>query len=354
MQDETGASARQGMWHGVEAVFLAEPASGSEIVVLPGLGCNVVSFRTRVGGRLLDILASPPSAERLAGHSTGYGIPILFPYPGPVHGGRFRFEGREISLPTNDGKGNAIHGFASRLAWRRVKSSGSHAGSATFRVDTASAPEILSEWPFDYRLEMTIRLLAGQLTLAFEVENTGSTSMPMGLGLHAYFATPLAGLGDRANHLLSISADRVWEHPDTLSTCGTQVTRETRDIRQSRQLRSIHTRPATNGLTSQYEVYSAFEQTRGLNWEAAGGASCTLDNTDQKLRVGMETSAAFNVLVLYRPPENTSVALEPRTCVPDAFNLASRGIDRGMVVLQPGDLWHGWVRISASEIASTA
>ena len=54
--------------------------------------------------------------------------------------------------------------------------------------------------------------------------------------------------------------------------------------------------------------------------------------------MALELRAApiFRTLVVYAPPSPDVVALEPYTCGPDAFNLAARGIDAGMLELLPG------------------
>ena len=59
---------------------------------------------------------------------------------------------------------------------------------------------------------------------------------------------------------------------------------------------------------------------------------------DPQLKMALELRAApiFRTLVVYAPPSPDVVALEPYTCGPNAFNLAAKGIDAGMLELQPG------------------
>ncbi|MGC1398225.1 MAG: hypothetical protein WA827_06730, partial [Candidatus Binatus sp.] len=56
-----------------------------------------------------------------------------------------------------------------------------------------------------------------------------------------------------------------------------------------------------------------------------------------KVAVEIRADAAFGDFVLYAPPDNPVVALEPYTCAPDAFNLAARGVAAGMRELAPGE-----------------
>ena len=81
-------------------VVLREPATGSEAQVVLDLGANVHRFRTRVGGRDVDVLASAPDADTLRARPTRFGSAPLFPYPGRIEAGRFIFAGREIQSPS--------------------------------------------------------------------------------------------------------------------------------------------------------------------------------------------------------------------------------------------------------------
>ena len=90
---------------------LREPATDSEVQVVLDIGANVQRFRTRVGGRPVEVLAPAPDAAALRERPTRSGSAPLFPYPGRIEGGRFDWRGREIQLATGP-DGNAIHGFA--------------------------------------------------------------------------------------------------------------------------------------------------------------------------------------------------------------------------------------------------
>jgi aldose 1-epimerase len=336
----------------VESYVLREPASGSEARVVPGLGNAVVSFRTRVGGVTFDVVQSPPSLAELREHPTWYAIPVLFPYPGRVRDARFTFEGREIRLPATDGHGNAIHGAVKDRPWTVLSATADCTEGAVLRsqIDTASSPDVLTEWPFPFRLTMEARLSGGALTLSFIAENAGEANAPLGLGLHPYFATPLLGVGTRDDALVSVAAERLWEQPRALPTGVTYHVAETVDLRTAKPLSSL---PSTQypGLGKMSNLlYSRFEATRGLAPDAPGGVEARIRNAAQRIEVRMETSAGFGALVLFTPPWNSSLSLEPHTCVPDALNLAAKGIEAGVVVLPPGQTWRGWVRFSAREL----
>jgi len=336
-------------FEGVESYVLREPATASEARVVPEIGNNVVSFRTRAGDAVLDVLAPPPSIPALREQPTWYAVPVLFPFPGRVRGARFHFEGRDVELVPSDGHGNAIHGSVQKRAWTVVSATADAAGGAVLRsqIDTEGSPDILGEWPFPFRLSMEVRLRAGALTLALTAENAGRSAMPMGLGLHPYFATPLGGSGSRDDNLVSIAAERLWEQTRALPTGVTYPVAESIDLRSPRALGSLPSQQYPGIGRMQNLLYSTFGTTRGLASDAPGGIRAAIRDASQKLEVQMETSAGFGALVLFTPPWNSSLSLEPHTCVPDAFNLANRGLETGVVVLQPGATWRGWVRFSA-------
>src|SRR5690349_8063694 len=95
---------------GVEQIVLRDRVAGSEVAVVPALGDACVAFR--VGG--WSVLAEPPDDESLVARTSRYGVPILFPWPNRVAGGRFVFGGREVVVPTKGEHAN--HGFVRDLA----------------------------------------------------------------------------------------------------------------------------------------------------------------------------------------------------------------------------------------------
>jgi galactose mutarotase-like enzyme len=67
-----------------------------------------------------------------------------------------------------------------------------------------------------------------------------------------------------------------------------------------------------------------------------------------KLALDIRADAAFGEFVVFAPPNNPVVALEPYTCAPDAFNLAARGITAGMRELAPGQSFEAGFEIRLS------
>ena len=58
-------------------------------------------------------------------------------------------------------------------------------------------------------------------------------------------------------------------------------------------------------------------------------------NPANRTAIEVRADSEFGEFVVFAPPANQVVALEPYTCAPDAFNLAARGIGSGVRVLKP-------------------
>lgn len=343
---KTSPTIRTEVREGVATYVLEEPATGSRAVVVPEIGSNVLSFETSVGGRVLGVISPPPSIDALRERPSRFGTAVLFPYPGRVAGGRFAFRGQTYQLPPNDG-GNAIHGPVRGRPWRVAEARAvADRGVLRTSIGTESQPDILAEWPFPFELSETVTLADGRLRVEIAATNTGDSAMPMGLGLHPYFATPVAGHGHRMNNLVGISAERLWTQKGGLPT-GETTALDGSLLSEPRRLRELDGRPDADPERIVNLLYSAFDATRGLAPDAPGGVRATIADVDREYEIVVETSAAFGALVLFTSPTTTDLSLEPHTCTPNALNLASAGVDAGLVVLEPGRTWRAWAEFSA-------
>ena len=293
--------------------FVTIEAQAERAVIAPEAGFQCRSYR--VGS--LDIVAGPndPEADWKA-HPFRSGIPILFPWPGRIRDGRFSYRGREIHLPINDPPHNcAIHGLIYNRVFK-VTRRGPYFVAA--RLDSRIDTDLTALWPFPFVLDLDYEVGNG-LRLHAALENVGDGPMPFGLGAHPYFHAPLDPRGTRTTMQVQGDIDRHWQLDTRLLPDGTMNEPLGRfDVRQ----------PVTLGDGTFDDAYS-FAPKRG---ERAARL------IDPQLKMALELRAApiFRTLVVYAPPSPNVVALEPYTCGPDAFNLATQGVDAGMLELQPG------------------
>lgn len=102
----------------VQCVSLRDEETGTRADILVGFGLNCFRFQSQREGRPVEVIWSEEGFETGERRPSGSGIPILFPFPGRIRGTQFLWEGQAYSLPPDDGRGNAIHGFVHRRPWR--------------------------------------------------------------------------------------------------------------------------------------------------------------------------------------------------------------------------------------------
>lgn len=171
-------------------VKLAEGDSVAEIV--PERGALVSRFV--VGGEPVLFLDESTLAD--PGKSVRGGIPVLFPSPGVLPGGKFSVDGHTYAMRR--------HGFARDLPW-------------TVRQQTASSVELmlgpseqtLREFPWRFEARLTVTLAKGALHLSFAAENRDTRPLPLHLGYHPYFYVPQA---NKAVTKVETNATRAYDN----------------------------------------------------------------------------------------------------------------------------------------------
>jgi aldose 1-epimerase len=301
-------------------------AQSDHAVIVPEAGCQCLSYR--VGA--LEVIAGPANPDAWREHPHRGGIPILFPWPGRVAGARFSFKGREYRLPVNDpARGHSIHGFACERPFR-VTRRGPYFLAAI--LDSSEHPDLKSIWPWPFTLEIDYEVGNG-IRLRARIANTGDSAMPFGFGAHPYFHAPLNPKGSRDAMQIQLDAEARWLLDAALIPTG-----------------------AAEPLAGKYDLQAP----RALGNETYDDAFRMSASNDQprarlidpslKAALEIRADAAFGDFVVYAPPDNPVVALEPYTCAPDAFNLATRGIDAGMRQLAPGQTFEASFEIRLSDL----
>jgi aldose 1-epimerase len=318
-------------------VYVLTNSAGSRAEVWPAKGFNCYRWQTMLAGQPLDILYADPEFFA-GGKPTRTGVPILFPFPNRIRDGRFTWEGKEYRLPLNDPVGkNAIHGFPCRKPWR-VVGQGADSRSAWVTgefVGSKDAPESKALWPADYQLHVTYRLLDTSLRIEAEVTNPDRMSLPFGLGYHPYFRVPLLAGDAPANYWVESSAREMWELDDGVPTGKRLALPAGKDLTQGKRFTEL----TLDDLFGDLETPPATSPD-ALCWRAG------LRQPEKNIEVQVLTSPSFRELVLFTPPHRQGVALEPYTCATDAINMQQRGIDAGLLVLQPGKSWSGTVEFN--------
>jgi aldose 1-epimerase len=313
--------------------LIALEAQSARAVIVPEAGCQCLSYR--VGP--IEIISAPSDPEEFKMHPHRGGIPILFPWPGRIAGGRFSFGGREYRVPINEpARGHALHGFVCERPFE-VARRGPYFLSA--RYDTAGDELASERWPWPFILTMDYELGLG-LRISATVENSGRSAMPFGFGAHPYFRAPLGPDGSRENAEIRVDAESRWPLDADLIPSGAPVPLDGKfDLRRERKL----------GIESYDDVFHILP--------AGDPEAARARLVDRQARVAVEVRAdpAFREFLIYGSPSDPFVAIEPYTCAPDAFNLDARGIDAGTRVLAPGESFtaHFEIRVTGARQVST-
>lgn len=314
---------------GIDGTIAVLGDGKNRLEVWPALGFNAI--RWQVGAH--ELLHCPKSFFEENRPSRG-GWPILFPFANRIRDGKYVWDGKSYSLPTNDStKKNAIHGFAYTHPWRIIDQ-GATAGTAWLTGEfhgSKDAPESLALWPADYRIRLTYRLLDHVLRVEADVDNPDAKPLPFGLGYHPYFAiAPFGG----PQSLVTVSASRRWELIDSLPSGKIVDLDEPRDLRPGKAYKDLQLDDVVTKLyTMAYDPQEALGLV-GVVQHPGGQGMLT-----------MWTSEDFREIVLFTPAHREAICLEPYTSTTDAINLQQGGVDAGLRVLQPGQRWQGIVEV---------
>lgn len=301
--------------HGDRTVYtLHDDATGAMAAVLPSFGFNLFSLKLPMAGQAREVLQSAPDFADRPSHPARNGIPILFPYPNRVRGGRYRFRGKDYQLPTTNGP-NAIHGFALNVPWDVIEhAAGAEGASIVGRYQISKdSPAMRPLWPTDGVLEVRYALAGRRLSMTITVTNPTAEEFPYGFGIHPYFRLPIAPGGDPARTSVVLPAAKSWVLDEFLPTGETRDVDDRLDFRKGQPRKGLKLDDVLTGLS--------YEGDRGV---------CRLidEALNAEFRLGFDRH--FRELVAFTPAAEGVIAIEPYTQTTDAINLDARGIDAGL------------------------
>lgn len=163
------------------------------VVVAPDIGASVVRF---------DALTPEGPVALMRPGGAGEGDPNrlamypLVPWSNRIAEGGFEWRGQYYSLAVNlPGEPLPIHGDGWQRAW---KVEAQHESELRLSLRSWQQP------PFDYRAELTYRLVDDGLAATLAVTHLGDTPAPYGVGLHPWFPRTV-------DVCLEAAAEGVWE-----------------------------------------------------------------------------------------------------------------------------------------------
>lgn len=265
----------------------------SALMVAPGIGCNPFSL-------LLDgqsVLAGNETPEALRANDSSRGQ-FLWPFPNRVDQATYQFEGKEYHLDkTEEARGHALHGLGKDKAFQLLSQADMEDASCVTFGTRLSADEFPG-YPFDLEMEITFSLSASGLHITMRGKNIGTGNAPYGVGWHPY-----PKMDKRVDEcMLHIPAENEMVMREDLIPTGNLI-------------------PNQFGNTPKVVGGTEFD-------------TCFTNLTGDRVRFGnveLYWEGGIGYIQLYTPGDRESLAIEPMSCAPDAFN---NGM--GLIVLSPG------------------
>lgn len=251
--------------------------------IAPECGGALTRFDVQVGGALVEVLRSAldRSAHRIC--ALGSSCFPLIPYAGRLRNGRFRFAGNEYRFPLNAApERHSSHGDGWTRPWDLMHLDRRTAIMRLGAEDSA---------PLQYEATQSISVTSQRVRVALSSRNVGTQPIPMGLGLHPYFA-------NRAQAVVTANLPGHWRWDDELMPIAQQKN------------------PLAGALASGSEVtglpvaaeFTGWDGRAVIDWPALG------------LRVELTTTPALRHVVMWLPVGESFFCFEPICHATDALN----------------------------------
>jgi aldose 1-epimerase len=319
----------------MEPVVIRDAESGSSAKIAPQLGFNCYEFTAIVAGKPVSVLAAADDFISGGQKPSHHGIPLLFPFPNRIAGGKYQWAGKQYCMPldqvANDGAGNAIHGFCLDRPWR-VIDQGENYVIGQFQL-SLDAPDRLKFWPADFCIEVRYEVAGSNLKSEIRIINPDEKDLPWGFGTHSYFQLPLSDDSEPQHCLLQAAASEEWLLNNCLPTGEKRPVSPEKDLREGLYYGSTKFDDVQTGLPADAKEHEFL-----IIDEKAG------------IQVAQVCDGIFRELVVFTPPWATAVCMEPYTCLTDAINLENRGVDVGWRTLAPGEEFKMSIEIRAGLI----
>lgn len=308
----------------VENIVLSDP-SGSVAEIAPALGFNCHRFAVPHRQGLVEVLWREPNFLEGKGKPSRSGVPVLFPFPGRLPGQALNWQGKTYELSSDDGRGNAIHGFVHARPWRVILQSANRA-VGEFQA-SQDDPSLQDRWPADFRITATYELVGNKLSMHYLMENPGNTPLPCGLGTHPYFRVPLGGFS-ADDCLVQLPVTSQWELIEMIPTGRQLPLANAEELTAGKKFGELTLDNCFAGL--QFSNYWCAARIRD------GESGCAMT---------IRFDRAFRECVVYTPPHREAICIEPYTCVPGAAAMQDPAA-AGLRILAPGEAWEARVEFA--------
>lgn len=243
---------------------------------------------------------------------------VLAPWPNRIRGGKYSFGENHYQLGINEvTKNNAIHGLVRWRNWDGIK-----IDSQTLKMTHLLFPS--PGYPFSLHFEITYFLEDSGLKINTKVTNIGSGPAPFGIGAHPYIKLGLGNIDEC--FLQSPGKIRLITDSNSIPVSEKDLDGDEFDFQQEKEVGNV-------------KLDTCFTH---LQRNATGLANVYFSDKDKKNKIKLWMDSSYNFLVLFSGdtlPVNRrrkSLAIEPMSCVPNAFQS-----NEGLITLIPNNTFEG-------------
>lgn len=250
----------------------------------------------------------------------------LLPWPNRIRDGKYTFAGQAQQLWLSEpARHNASHGLVRYQPWVVTDRT---PDSVTNRVRVFPQPG----WPGWLEASITHRVSGDGLEVTLEATNVGDRDVPFGYGAHPFLTVGEATVDEV--DLLVPAASYLEVDPDRLLPVRVSpVDRTPADLRAGPTLGDRNLDTAMTDLTR----------------DADGRWRVTITLGDRSTQLWGDETMKWVQVFSGGPYRDWSVAVEPMTCGPDAFNEGPTHDD--LIVLAPGEPFTGRWGVRASDLS---
>jgi aldose 1-epimerase len=298
--------------------LIALAAGPLAVELAPEIGGCVASFKLLCEKRWIDLMRPMEAASLRQRDATCAAMFPLVPYANRIASNRFEFAGRtHFFQPNFPRQPLNLHGSGWHSSWEPIQVTDT---SARLVLDHHEASD-----PYSYVAEQHFKLAPNELAVRTTVRNTGSQSMPFGIGQHPFWPKgPETQLRFKATHF-------GVEGPEHLPIDCIDV-------------------PAPFDFSTGRELPHRWCNNDYGGWD--GKAEIELLHLGVGIRI--EADSIFGHVMLYNDPDASFFCLEPQTHVAGALNRLNDTApeELGVTVLDPGGSLKGsvsytWYPLSA-------
>jgi aldose 1-epimerase len=281
--------------------------------VAPECGGALTRFDCKIGATRVEILRQASDSHINARSPYGASCFPLIPYASRLREGKFEFRDHEFVFPINaPGERHSYHGDGWTRPWSLSELTRDKA-VLELNADPSA--------PIQYHAVRTIEVDDGILTIKLSIQNREAFAIPVGLGIHPYFA--------RRN------GARLFAHLPIR-------------WRMDRELLPIA--PEANPQATEFERGIAAADLPGSAAYSGWDGRAVIEWPADRIQLRIATKPLLCHVVVWAPDKEEFFCFEPVSHATNSFNLAREQIQANDdKAVEPGEIWEQTFEFSVSQ-----